>query len=148
MAKIRVGINGFGRIGRQVMRAIREKYPEQIDVVAFNEMHQLAILEERDAGAAGRVGQAVLARTDHRIGVHPGEHGHQVSGALGTGERKLGSWACRTCGTTANAVHYAQYRAGLHQCLVHLFGGLQLFEAGRHKVRLHGGYELWRIHGF
>ena len=41
MAKIRVGINGFGRIGRQVMRAIREKYPEQIDVVAFNDLGDL-----------------------------------------------------------------------------------------------------------
>jgi glyceraldehyde-3-phosphate dehydrogenase/erythrose-4-phosphate dehydrogenase len=26
---IRVGINGFGRIGRQVYRAIRERYPDR-----------------------------------------------------------------------------------------------------------------------
>src|SRR5215813_12608891 len=38
---IRVGINGFGRIGRQVMRAIREKYPNEIDVVAFNDLGDL-----------------------------------------------------------------------------------------------------------
>ncbi|MBX3064419.1 MAG: type I glyceraldehyde-3-phosphate dehydrogenase [Anaerolineae bacterium] len=38
---IRVGINGFGRIGRQVMRAIREKYPKEIDVVAFNDLGDL-----------------------------------------------------------------------------------------------------------
>src|SRR5690349_9175749 len=38
---IRVGINGFGRIGRQVLRAIREKYPNDIDVVAFNDLGDL-----------------------------------------------------------------------------------------------------------
>ena len=31
---IRIGINGFGRIGRQVYRAIRERYDKAIDVVA------------------------------------------------------------------------------------------------------------------
>jgi glyceraldehyde 3-phosphate dehydrogenase len=41
MAKIRVGINGFGRIGRQVMRAIRERYPNEINVVAFNDLGDL-----------------------------------------------------------------------------------------------------------
>lgn len=41
MSKIRVGINGFGRIGRQVVRAIREKYPNEIDVVAFNDLGDL-----------------------------------------------------------------------------------------------------------
>jgi glyceraldehyde 3-phosphate dehydrogenase len=39
--KIRVGINGFGRIGRQVLRAIREYYPTEIDVVAFNDLGDL-----------------------------------------------------------------------------------------------------------
>ncbi len=38
---IRVGINGFGRIGRQVVRAIREKYPKDIDIVAFNDLGDL-----------------------------------------------------------------------------------------------------------
>ncbi|MEO8610617.1 MAG: type I glyceraldehyde-3-phosphate dehydrogenase [Chloroflexota bacterium] len=38
---IRVGINGFGRIGRQVLRAIREYYPNDIDVVAFNDLGDL-----------------------------------------------------------------------------------------------------------
>jgi len=44
MAKIRVGINGFGRIGRQVMRAIREYYPNDVDVVAFNDLGDLATM--------------------------------------------------------------------------------------------------------
>jgi glyceraldehyde 3-phosphate dehydrogenase len=38
---IRLGINGFGRIGRQVLRAIRERYPGEIDVVAFNDLGDL-----------------------------------------------------------------------------------------------------------
>ena len=29
----RVGINGFGRIGRQVLKAIRDYYPEELEVV-------------------------------------------------------------------------------------------------------------------
>ncbi len=35
---IRVGINGFGRIGRQSMKALLERYPSQIDVVAINDL--------------------------------------------------------------------------------------------------------------
>ncbi|MBN8593641.1 MAG: type I glyceraldehyde-3-phosphate dehydrogenase [Anaerolineae bacterium] len=38
---MRVGINGFGRIGRQVLRAIREYYPNDIDIVAFNDLGDL-----------------------------------------------------------------------------------------------------------
>lgn len=38
---IRVGINGFGRIGRQVLKAIRENFPNDIDVVAFNDLGDL-----------------------------------------------------------------------------------------------------------
>jgi glyceraldehyde 3-phosphate dehydrogenase len=38
---IRVGINGFGRIGRQVLKAMREKYGTEIDIVAFNDLGNL-----------------------------------------------------------------------------------------------------------
>lgn len=38
---IRVGINGFGRIGRQVLKAMREKYGNDIDIVAFNDLGNL-----------------------------------------------------------------------------------------------------------
>ncbi len=34
----RIGINGFGRIGRQVLKAIRDYYPDQLEVVAFNDI--------------------------------------------------------------------------------------------------------------
>ena len=38
---IRVGINGFGRIGRQVVKAMRETYGNEIDIVAFNDLGDL-----------------------------------------------------------------------------------------------------------
>ena len=38
---VRVGINGFGRIGRQVLKAIRDFYPKTMDVVAFNDVGDL-----------------------------------------------------------------------------------------------------------
>ncbi len=38
---VRVGINGFGRIGRQVLKAIMEKYPNDLEVVAFNDLGKL-----------------------------------------------------------------------------------------------------------
>ncbi|NLN69346.1 MAG: type I glyceraldehyde-3-phosphate dehydrogenase [Chloroflexi bacterium] len=34
----RVGINGFGRIGRQVLKAIRERHPDELEVVAINDL--------------------------------------------------------------------------------------------------------------
>ncbi|MCA9908168.1 MAG: type I glyceraldehyde-3-phosphate dehydrogenase, partial [Anaerolineae bacterium] len=59
MAKIRVGINGFGRIGRQVMRAFREYYPYDVDVVAFNDLGDMATM-------------AHLFRYDSNYGKYPG----------------------------------------------------------------------------
>ncbi len=38
---VRVGINGFGRIGRQVFKVILEKYPDALEVVAFNDLGDL-----------------------------------------------------------------------------------------------------------
>jgi len=38
---VRVGINGFGRIGRQVMKIMMEKYPNDLEVVAFNDLGDL-----------------------------------------------------------------------------------------------------------
>lgn len=37
----KVGINGFGRIGRQVLKAIRDYYPDELEVVAFNDIGDL-----------------------------------------------------------------------------------------------------------
>ncbi len=38
---VKVGINGFGRIGRQVFRAIREYHADELEVVAFNDIGDL-----------------------------------------------------------------------------------------------------------
>jgi glyceraldehyde 3-phosphate dehydrogenase len=34
----KVGINGFGRIGRQVLKAIMERYPNDLEIVAINDL--------------------------------------------------------------------------------------------------------------
>jgi glyceraldehyde 3-phosphate dehydrogenase len=56
---IRIGINGFGRIGRQVVRVIRDKYPNDIDIVAFNDLGDLKTM-------------AHLYRHDSNYGNYPG----------------------------------------------------------------------------
>ncbi len=56
---IRVGINGFGRIGRQVVRAIREYYPKEVDIVAFNDLGDLKTM-------------AHLFKYDSNYGKYPG----------------------------------------------------------------------------
>ena len=38
MSKVRVGINGFGRIGRNVLRSIKHRYSDVIEVVAVNDL--------------------------------------------------------------------------------------------------------------
>lgn len=37
-----IGINGFGRIGRQILRIIRERYPSELEVVAVNDLFDAA----------------------------------------------------------------------------------------------------------
>jgi glyceraldehyde 3-phosphate dehydrogenase len=59
MAKTRVGINGFGRIGRQVFRTISERHPDTLEVVAIN-----------DLGNAKT--NAHLFKYDSTYGVYPG----------------------------------------------------------------------------
>jgi glyceraldehyde 3-phosphate dehydrogenase len=39
---IRLGINGFGRIGRQVLKAIISRYPQSLQVVAVNDLFDVA----------------------------------------------------------------------------------------------------------
>ncbi len=57
---IRIGINGFGRIGRLTLRAIRKHYPEEFDVVAINDL--------TDAHS-----NAYLFKYDTTYGIYPGE---------------------------------------------------------------------------
>ncbi|MFN8527086.1 MAG: type I glyceraldehyde-3-phosphate dehydrogenase [Anaerolineae bacterium] len=68
MAKIRVGINGFGRIGRQVLRVLRETYPNDVDVVAFNDLGDMETM-------------AHLFKYDSSYGRYPGTVEHK-EGAL------------------------------------------------------------------
>jgi glyceraldehyde-3-phosphate dehydrogenase/erythrose-4-phosphate dehydrogenase len=57
---IKVGINGFGRIGRLVYKAIRERYDKEFDVVAVNDIgrqegdHYRASQEGRPDDCVGR----------------------------------------------------------------------------------------------
>ncbi|MBX6341610.1 MAG: type I glyceraldehyde-3-phosphate dehydrogenase [Thermomicrobiaceae bacterium] len=49
---VRVGINGFGRIGRQVLKAILDQYDDTLEVVAVNDLtspHALAHLFKYDS---------------------------------------------------------------------------------------------------
>jgi glyceraldehyde 3-phosphate dehydrogenase len=57
--KTRVGINGFGRIGRQVLRTISERYPDDLEVVAVNDITDTATL-------------AHLLKYDSNYGRYPG----------------------------------------------------------------------------
>jgi glyceraldehyde 3-phosphate dehydrogenase len=42
MDKLRIGINGFGRIGRQVLKAARERWADDLQVVAVNDLFDTA----------------------------------------------------------------------------------------------------------
>ncbi|GAB4421364.1 MAG: type I glyceraldehyde-3-phosphate dehydrogenase [Anaerolineae bacterium] len=71
---VRVGINGFGRIGRQVFKAILEKYPNDLEVVAFNDLGDLPTM-------------AHLLKYDSNYGRFPGtvevaDNGLVVNGKL------------------------------------------------------------------
>src|SRR5262245_9955176 len=56
---VRVGINGFGRIGRQVFKATRERHPEALEVVAINDLMESKI-------------NAHLLKYDTNYGRYPG----------------------------------------------------------------------------
>ncbi len=56
----KVGINGFGRIGRLVLRAILDRYPEDLEVVAINDLFDTKT-------------NAHLFAHDSTFGVYPGE---------------------------------------------------------------------------
>jgi glyceraldehyde 3-phosphate dehydrogenase len=55
----RIGINGFGRIGRQVLKAVRENYPDELQVVAVNDLMDAAT-------------NAHLFKYDSNYGIFPG----------------------------------------------------------------------------
>jgi glyceraldehyde 3-phosphate dehydrogenase len=57
---VKVGINGFGRIGRQVLRTIRERHPNELQVVAINDLVDTAT-------------NAYLLKYDSNYGTFPGD---------------------------------------------------------------------------
>ncbi|HHX39647.1 MAG TPA: type I glyceraldehyde-3-phosphate dehydrogenase [Armatimonadetes bacterium] len=57
---VRVGINGFGRIGRQVFKAIQERHASELEVVAINDLTDAETL-------------AHLLKYDSNYGRYPGE---------------------------------------------------------------------------
>jgi glyceraldehyde 3-phosphate dehydrogenase len=59
---VRVGINGFGRIGRQSLKAMIERAPD-VEVVAVNDLVDVAT-------------NALLFKHDSTYGAYPGEVGH------------------------------------------------------------------------
>jgi glyceraldehyde 3-phosphate dehydrogenase len=58
--KTRIGINGFGRIGRQVFKAIEQHYDHELEVVAVNDL-------------TGNEMLAYLLKYDSNYGRYPGE---------------------------------------------------------------------------
>ncbi len=71
MSSIKIGINGFGRIGRQVTRAMYDRYPEGLELVAVNDLFDAeknARLLKYDT-TYGRFQETVQTEGDHiRIG--------------------------------------------------------------------------------
>jgi glyceraldehyde 3-phosphate dehydrogenase len=70
----RIGINGFGRIGRQVTRAIKERHPDKLQVVVINDL-------------ADTQTNAHLFKYDSNYGTYPGtveatEDGILIDGSL------------------------------------------------------------------
>jgi len=62
----RIGINGFGRIGRQTLKAILERHPDELEVVAINDLAPTAT-------------NAHLFKYDSTYGRFPGEVTHGES---------------------------------------------------------------------
>ncbi len=56
---VKVGINGFGRIGRQVLKAIMERFPNDLEVVAINDLFDSKT-------------NAHLFKYDSNYGIYPG----------------------------------------------------------------------------
>jgi glyceraldehyde 3-phosphate dehydrogenase (phosphorylating) len=66
---VKVGINGFGRIGRQVLKAIQDHHPKELEVVAFNDIGDLktmAHLLKYDSNY-GRFDGTVEVSDDHLV---------------------------------------------------------------------------------
>ncbi|MEP7199178.1 MAG: type I glyceraldehyde-3-phosphate dehydrogenase [Chloroflexota bacterium] len=77
--KTKIGINGFGRIGRQVFKAIEQRYENELEVVAVNDLTNNEML-------------AYLLKYDSNYGRYPGEV-KQENGALWVDGREVKTFA-------------------------------------------------------
>jgi len=70
----RVGINGFGRIGRQVLKAVRERVSDRVEVVAINDL-------------TDTVTNAHLFKYDTNYGIYPGTVAAEDNAIVVDGDR-------------------------------------------------------------
>jgi len=70
---VRIGINGFGRIGRQVLKAVLERHPDKLQVVAVNDLFDVET-------------NAHLFKYDSNYGRFPGEVKVQNGGLMVNGQ--------------------------------------------------------------
>ena len=71
---VKVGINGFGRIGRLSLRTILEKYPNEIEVVALND-----IVDSKT--------NAHLFKYDSSYGIFPGDVSYEEKDIIVNGKK-------------------------------------------------------------
>ena len=71
LPKVKVGINGFGRIGRQVFKVIAENFCDSLEVVAVNDLTDNATLAHllKYDSIYGRF-EADIKATEHEISVN------------------------------------------------------------------------------
>ena len=79
---VRVGINGFGRIGRQVFKAIRERHPDKIEIAAINDL-----MDSKT--------NAHLLKYDTNYGRYPGTVQASNGNLVVDGETEIGRASCR-----------------------------------------------------
>ena len=63
---VKVGINGFGRIGRQVLKAMKEKYRDEFDVVGRDSVE--TVLDEQDIREEARFDSATVTTIGRLVG--------------------------------------------------------------------------------
>ncbi len=62
MAKVRVGINGFGRIGRQALKGLMRRHPGEVEVVGVDRGGAGFIPKDDSTFQQGDVMDVVVAR--------------------------------------------------------------------------------------
>ena len=90
---VRIGINGFGRIGRQVLKAVLERHPQNLEVVAVNDLFDVET-------------NANLFKYDTNYGRFPGEVKAGEDCLIVNGHT-IKSFSFRDPATRSRAFHFA-----------------------------------------